>query len=335
MATKTDIWMPLYIADYITGTSHLHPHEHGPYLLLLMHMWMHRGDLPNDDERLQAITGMTKGSWKKARSVLRAFFYVSEHGSLRHKRIDSELERAQANVNQRSEAGKASAAKRKAEREAEPQQLSNMGMLAKDAEMMESHTMEVASAATTDATEYATNDATDFQREVQRNGIPSPLPSPIKESNHHQSSSVNLVREHEPDDAVASDWGQWREFFQNEYGVTINPNNVHERKKFMPLATAWVTANVSFGQMRAAIAKAYAEASQTIAYLPAYADRVLAGMSAPPLRRKIRDELDTKWNFAGLDRSNDIAMMNACMAYHGVSSEDTGVCLDFAGRPIE
>lgn len=104
--------------------------------------------------------------------------------------------------------------------------------------------------------------------------------------NHKQDlSSLNGLGQGagKSDDDFASDWAQWREFFQDECGVTIDASNLHDRKKFMPLATAWLTARVTFGQMRAAIAKARAEARETIAYLPGYADRVLASMTTPPM----------------------------------------------------
>lgn len=75
--------------------------------------------------------------------------------------------------------------------------------------------------------------------------------------------------------------GEWVEIFADEHGVDVDHRSVHDRRKFMPLAAGWVTAGVTVGQMRQACAKARAEATEPIAYLPAYADRVLATLTAP------------------------------------------------------
>jgi hypothetical protein len=70
--------------------------------------------------------------------------------------------------------------------------------------------------------------------------------------------------------------GAWAVLFWHEFGVEVSPTDIHARKKFWPIATAWVQAGVSVGQMRAAVDRARTEATETIAYLPAYVDRVLA-----------------------------------------------------------
>jgi len=62
--------------------------------------------------------------------------------------------------------------------------------------------------------------------------------------------------------------------------VEVDHTDLQDRKKFWPKAKAWVSAGVTLGQMRAAVAKARDEATEGIAYLPAYVDRVLDSMSA-------------------------------------------------------
>lgn len=93
--SKTDIWMPLYIADYLTDTSRLTTLQHGAYMLLIMDYWRN-GALPDDDFILAQVTRMTADAWSIARGVIGRFFSI-ENGSWVHKRIEEEMKKAGAN----------------------------------------------------------------------------------------------------------------------------------------------------------------------------------------------------------------------------------------------
>lgn len=82
------------------------------------------------------------------------------------------------------------------------------------------------------------------------------------------------------DDFTPRNEADWQRYFADHHGVLLNERSVHDRKKAWPLFSAWTKAGVTAQQMDAAIAKAYADATETIAFLPAYADRVLASMNA-------------------------------------------------------
>jgi uncharacterized protein YdaU (DUF1376 family) len=75
---KPDVWMPLFISDYIVDTTHLNTEQHGAYLLLLMAAWMRGGELPNDDAMLMQICRLDKAKWKKIKPIVAAFFDVSD-----------------------------------------------------------------------------------------------------------------------------------------------------------------------------------------------------------------------------------------------------------------
>jgi uncharacterized protein YdaU (DUF1376 family) len=89
MSTKTDIWMPIFIGDYLSATSRLTTQQHGAYFLLLMDYWKN-GRPPDDDEVLAQITKMTPDAWSNARRILLAYFQI-ENGHWVQKRIEKEL----------------------------------------------------------------------------------------------------------------------------------------------------------------------------------------------------------------------------------------------------
>ena len=92
---KIDIWMPLYVADYLADTMHLATMQHGAYLLLMMHHWR-AGDLPDDDRQLAAIARLAPAEWGEIAPVIRPFFDAVD-GRLTQKRLVAEMERARGN----------------------------------------------------------------------------------------------------------------------------------------------------------------------------------------------------------------------------------------------
>jgi uncharacterized protein YdaU (DUF1376 family) len=87
-AGKTDIWMPVYIGDYLADTMHLSTEQHGAYLLLLFHLWR-RGILQDDDVVLAQITGLSVKAWSICRIVLAEFFEIRD-GLWHHGRVERE-----------------------------------------------------------------------------------------------------------------------------------------------------------------------------------------------------------------------------------------------------
>ncbi|WP_018507087.1 YdaU family protein [Thiobacillus thioparus] len=95
-ARKTDVWMPLFIGDYLASTQHLDTREHGAYLLLLMACWRNDGSLPDDNKRLAAIVKATPREWNGLRATLAEFFTI-DGGVWSQKRLSGELEAARSN----------------------------------------------------------------------------------------------------------------------------------------------------------------------------------------------------------------------------------------------
>ena len=86
---KPDVFMPLYIGDYLAGTSRLTTELHGAYLLLIMDYWMN-GPLPDNDAALASIARMTPDAWSIARAQLKHYFSI-EDGCWKQKRVEEEL----------------------------------------------------------------------------------------------------------------------------------------------------------------------------------------------------------------------------------------------------
>ena len=95
METATKPCMLLNVDDYLAETAKLSLKECGAIFLLMSAAWLHDGDLQDDDVRLQIISHLNKHDWKKSKARLRAFFYVSEQGTLRNLHVDSTLQHAQ------------------------------------------------------------------------------------------------------------------------------------------------------------------------------------------------------------------------------------------------
>lgn len=83
--------MPLWCDAYLADTMHLSLEEHGAYLKLLMITWRNNGKpLPDDDQRMARMLGVTSARWRdRLRPVLTPFFDLSD-GTWRQKRLEKE-----------------------------------------------------------------------------------------------------------------------------------------------------------------------------------------------------------------------------------------------------
>lgn len=104
---KQDIWMPLFIGDYLRDTTRLSTEQHGAYFLLIMDYWVN-GAPPDDDATLANITKMQIPAWRKAKPALSKLFKI-EDGVWHHKRIDEELSNAASNADKYAKRAKKAA----------------------------------------------------------------------------------------------------------------------------------------------------------------------------------------------------------------------------------
>ncbi|MFZ4218698.1 DUF1376 domain-containing protein [Enterobacter ludwigii] len=104
-------YMQLYIADYLADTMHLSAEEHGAYLLLMFNYWQTGKPIPKS--RLAKIARVSNDRWNAVETSLKEFFNDNGDEWI-HERIESDLEVVRSKLEQKSAAGKASAAKRNA-----------------------------------------------------------------------------------------------------------------------------------------------------------------------------------------------------------------------------
>jgi uncharacterized protein YdaU (DUF1376 family) len=108
--SKVDVFMPIYIGDYLKDTTFLTTEQHGAYLLMLFACWQH-GSIPNDDHVVCRVTGLSTDAWSNAKSILLAYFKHNE-AKIWHSRIDRELLAARDRKQRYSQRGKAGSAAR-------------------------------------------------------------------------------------------------------------------------------------------------------------------------------------------------------------------------------
>jgi len=104
---KIDAWMPIYIGDLLKDTQDLSVSEFGAYHYLMYHYWCKKGDVEINKATLRRVC---KCSQKVLDRVLQ--FFEQKNNKIFHKRLSEELQKAERQYNQKSEAGRASAAKR-------------------------------------------------------------------------------------------------------------------------------------------------------------------------------------------------------------------------------
>lgn len=105
--------LPLWTDAYMADTTHLTTLEHGAYFLLLIVAWRSKdARLPDDDKLLARYTRLTPAQWRRIKPVISDFFTI-ENGYWTQGRLTDELNAVKQYKKRQSQAGKASALKRK------------------------------------------------------------------------------------------------------------------------------------------------------------------------------------------------------------------------------
>ena len=118
--TRLNIWFPFYIGDYRAETQGLTHEERGIFIDLLCAYCHRQQPLPDDDEQLARLTGLSLRRWKKARKAIEPIFTLNE-GTWTLPRLDEQIARAHEISKIRSEAGRLGGLKKAANRLANAQ----------------------------------------------------------------------------------------------------------------------------------------------------------------------------------------------------------------------
>jgi uncharacterized protein YdaU (DUF1376 family) len=106
--------LPLFTDAILGDTMHLSIGQFGAYMMLLIVEWRSKDcALPNDDVYLARICRMDKRTWLSNKEIILEFFKIGEDTKLRQLRLVDERNYVEEQRNKNSEAGKASALKRK------------------------------------------------------------------------------------------------------------------------------------------------------------------------------------------------------------------------------
>jgi uncharacterized protein YdaU (DUF1376 family) len=196
LSDKANIWMPLYIGDYLRDTTRLTTTQHGAYLLLIMDYWT-SGPPPDDDTVLASITKLSTDEWDKVRPSLVGKFDVVD-GVWHHGRIDREIETSRKN----KEAYKARSAKgieaRYGNKESLKQSL-KQSLKEDDKQSLKQSLKDAPSPSPSPSPSYTTSTSSSEEDNTQR--------SPSK---NNRKSAAALAVISRPDDVSEATWEGWQ-----------------------------------------------------------------------------------------------------------------------------
>ncbi|NBJ19747.1 DUF1376 domain-containing protein [Burkholderia thailandensis] len=243
-----------HIGDYDADTSHLSWDEDMAYTRMIRTYYRREKPLPEDVKEVCRLVRATSRVQREAVQAVLGEFFSLEADGWHQKRCDGELAEANRKAEQNRTVGKLGGRPRKTQNPEETQTVSE---------------------------QKPTNNPDGFDS-VSRNN-----PSQTPDSRLQTPDVGYAVAQGDPpretsDDFAPRNEADWQRYFRDRHGVLLNERSTHDRKKAWPLFAAWAKAGITVAQMDAAVAKAQSEATEPIAFLPAYVDRVIATMGASP-----------------------------------------------------
>lgn len=249
-----------HLGDYAKDTAHLSMLEHGAYNLLLDRYYSTETGIPAAQAH-RVARARSKEEKQAVDDVLSEFFTLSGDVWI-NKRADEEVVRAQVKINAAKENGKKG------------------GRPKKQTDNTENETQKKPSGlfvGSENETQQKAHQTPDTRHQLNPSTQP---PSPIQpESTAGRFEVVAGDLASIPEAPTVE--GQWLTWFNRETGTQYDAASRFDRADLWPIFSRWCQAGITQQQMRAAIRTAHDTATNPIASLPKYVDRVLASSQAP------------------------------------------------------
>jgi uncharacterized protein YdaU (DUF1376 family) len=104
-SNKTDTWYPMYPGDYLKKTLDLTLEEDGFYTRALNQVYINKGRIPAEPERLQRLLRVNRVQFNRCKWILSKYFF-QDGDSYGNRRADEEIATAQRNHEIASESGR-------------------------------------------------------------------------------------------------------------------------------------------------------------------------------------------------------------------------------------
>lgn len=106
-AGKTDTWFPMYPADYLKDTLDLTLEEDGFYTRALNQVYINKGRIPAEPERLQRLLRVNRVQYNRCKWILGKYFYKAGD-AYGNRRADEEIAKAKERAEVARENGRKS-----------------------------------------------------------------------------------------------------------------------------------------------------------------------------------------------------------------------------------
>lgn len=265
-----------HLGDYAKDTAHLSILEHGAYRLLLDRYYGTELGIPADQVH-RVARARSRDEKAAVDAVLQEFFILVE-GVWKNNRAEQEIKKfsdKKPRSDEKKENDKERQRRARERRKALFEELSGLGVhmpwnttteqLQAEIERVKSQPYHAP------VTEPVTRDNTATQTPDTKHQTPGKQSSLCTQpESREEPTDLATI----PDPPIAE--GQWLTWFNREASTSFDPSSRFDREGLWPIFRRWCDVGITQRQVADAVRKAQTDATEPIACLPKYVDRVLA-----------------------------------------------------------